>query len=874
MSSPINETDIEKRVHDALSDFRKAWRAGEKVFPGQFCSQYPELEPMLRERIDDFLFVAEDFVMRGERSDVSGQESVGSPDRTGMNIGDYRIIQQIGRGGMGTVYEAEQGSLNRRVALKILPPHLGLSVEAVLKFQREAEAGGRQRHPGIVAIHAVGEHDGSHYIAQELVEGGYTLSDMLEELSEKKEFTKGYFREAALLAFKVADALEHAHESGVIHRDIKPANILITLDGQPKVTDFGLARIEDAMSLSQTGDLAGTPYYMSPEQVKSRRGEIDKRTDIFSLGVTLYEMLTLTMPFDGDTTHDVLRKIIYLDPDDPHRLNPRVPRDLSVICLKAMEKDPDRRYQTMAMFAEDLGRFLSGDVIMAKPAGPGVRTWKRIRRNPVVSGALFVAFLALLSLFVLIPWYMIRLSDERDTAVRAGREAKKQATLAENRAWEIHRWKDIDLLYRLRAEEKNLWPAYPEMIPKLELWIAEAGGLIDRLGEQRRWLTGLSSKSGTMTPAEEVKLDRIRKSIEGVDELNGDSPGSFHDVNKRLSFALSVKEETVEKYQDEWNRAIASIRNREECPQYDGLEIEALVGFIPLWQDPESGLWEFAHFQTGKKPERDADGRIILAEETGLVFVLIPGGTFDMGAVLPTPEKPLGSPNVDPEAVSDQGPVHTVTVTAFLLSKYEMTQGQWLRFAGSNPSLFRPGIGVGHKGITLLHPVEQVSWMLSSTVMSRLKLRFPTEAEWEYAARAGTRTIWFTGNDKDSLEGSANLADRHFAKFGGIKQLPSEKWNDGYTAHAPVGIYRPNRFGLHDVLGNVFEWCQDSYSQTYENAPTDGSAYKSDKTTLRVSRGGDYACCASVCTISDRDRVHHYVIVSNRGVRPAVSLPE
>jgi len=334
-------------------------------------------------------------------------------------LDDFRILREIGKGGMGTVYEAEQISLNRRVALKILPPHLSLSDDAILKFRREAEAGGRQSHQAIVAVHAVGEQKGIHYIAQELVEGGSTLTDRMEEIRAEGDLLRGYFREAAQLAAEVADALQHAHDAGVIHRDVKPSNILITPDGDPKVTDFGLAKVEDALALSRTGDFAGTPYYMSPEQAASNRIGIDRRTDIFSLGATFYEMLTLTRPFQGKSSQEVLRKILLNEPPDPRRINEGVPRDLAVICLKAMEKDPSRRYQTMNDFADDLRRFLSGDVILARPAGLATRFMKRLRRNPAFSAAAAIAFIAVATLLGAVPWHIVQITAKRDTAEQA-----------------------------------------------------------------------------------------------------------------------------------------------------------------------------------------------------------------------------------------------------------------------------------------------------------------------------------------------------------------------------------------------------------------------------------------------------------------------
>ena len=406
-----NHSDESKRI---FSEFLSRRESGEEYTPEELMALHPELEDELRALFDDLKAGGD------RRSSVSGSGRQRSSDHRTVAmdvpgsspespaaprvVGDFRIICEIGSGGMGTVYEAEQISLKRRVALKVLPAHLSISADAVLKFRREAEAGGRQSHPGVVAIYNVGEEGGVHFIAQELVEGGITLADNLAEIRQSRPRPAGYFREAAALMVDVADALGHAHQAGVIHRDIKPSNILITAEGCPKVTDFGLAKVEDALSLSRTGDFAGTPYYMSPEQAASRRIGIDKRTDIFSLGVTFYELLALDRPFEGDTSHEVLRKILLDEPRDPRKLCARVPRDLAVICLKAMEKKPEARYASMDEFSNDLRRWLSGDVILARPAGPGARLWKRMKRSPAISAAISVALLAMIALLAYILW--------------------------------------------------------------------------------------------------------------------------------------------------------------------------------------------------------------------------------------------------------------------------------------------------------------------------------------------------------------------------------------------------------------------------------------------------------------------------------------
>lgn len=348
----------------------------------------------------------------------------------GRIFGDFKIIREIGAGGMATVYEAEQISLKRRVALKLLPSYMSFSERAVRKFLREAEAGGRQNHPGIVAIYAVGLHENCHYIAQELVGNGFTLAHGIDRQRREKEWPEGYFPKLAGLFAEIADALQHAHESGVIHRDVKPSNILLAPDGTPKVSDFGMARVEGALALSRTGEFSGTPYYMSPEQAVGRREEIDYRTDIYSLGVTLFEAITFKRPFGGEDTHAVVKRIVYSEPRDPRKLNPRVPRDLATICLKAMDKDPARRYQSMAEIAADLHRFQGGEEISARPQGAVVRMGRRIRRNPALTGLAGLAVASMLLLFLYMLWSYPKLMKERDSAIQARAAALEAAEKA------------------------------------------------------------------------------------------------------------------------------------------------------------------------------------------------------------------------------------------------------------------------------------------------------------------------------------------------------------------------------------------------------------------------------------------------------------
>ncbi len=348
----------------------------------------------------------------------------------GRTFGDFQLIRLLGRGGMGVVWEAEQVSLGRRVALKLLPPGANIAPSTLRRFQREAEAGGRLAHPGVVQVHAAGETEGVPWIAQELVGDGTTLADQFEALRRMKKPPEDWYAATAELFSDLAQALTVAHEVGVIHRDIKPANILLDADGRAKVADFGLAEVEGSLQISREGDFSGSPFYMSPEQAMAKRMGIDHRTDIFSLGTTLYEALTLQVAFPGDTREEVLGRIVSEDPPEPHKVRGRVPGDLSVICMKAIEKSPSRRYESMAAFAEDLERFLANQPILAKPPGPAARTWKWCLRHPAFATGIGVAGVS----FAVISWLLVETMAARAAESESASLARAAAVAAEESA--------------------------------------------------------------------------------------------------------------------------------------------------------------------------------------------------------------------------------------------------------------------------------------------------------------------------------------------------------------------------------------------------------------------------------------------------------
>ncbi len=323
-------------------------------------------------------------------------------------LGDFRMVRELGRGGMGIVYEAVQMSLGRRVALKILRDSSALDPRRLRRFQVEAQAAASLRHPHIVPVFATGSEDGIAYYAMEYIEcrdlariinelkrDGSTDSNRVEGWNttpRKPLFDQGssFVRDVARLARQAALALEHAHANDVLHRDVKPSNLLIDENGQLWITDFGLARIRGGLDLTQTDETLGTPRYMSPEQALGPRSPLDGRTDVYSLGATLYEFLTLKTPFPGDERHDLLRRITQEEPIPPRRVDPRVPVELETIVLKAMAKVPADRYATAADLADDLGRFLDDRPIRARRPSLLHRAGKwtrRHRRLMVVAGA-------------------------------------------------------------------------------------------------------------------------------------------------------------------------------------------------------------------------------------------------------------------------------------------------------------------------------------------------------------------------------------------------------------------------------------------------------------------------------------------------------
>jgi len=815
----------------------------------------------------------------------------------GKIVGEFRLVALLGQGGMGQVWEAEQLSLHRRVAVKFVRPERVTEKQLEL-FAREARAGGRLSHPGIVGVHAHGTSDGLAWIAMEHVSGAWTLRDFLDEVARAGETPAGYDRQVARLVIEIATAMQAAHEAGVIHRDLKPQNVLITPDDHPKVTDFGLARITDETALSQTGDFAGTYFYMSPEQVTAKRIAIDHRTDVFSLGIVLYELLALRRPFEGDTTHQVAEQIVMHDPVDPRTIRSKVPRDLAVIAGKALEKSRDKRYTTMGELAADLERFLADEPIRARPPGRLERAWKWARRNPAKSSVAAVVGLALVVISALLAANVQanRRLNESNVALAASEKeselrriaAERAAAAEKERADEVLRLSDLQDVDTLVAEASEHWPARPELIGQLSGWMERARALVAKRAEHAATLAELRRSAlpdaapdergawGYADDAERWWDAQLAGLIAGLDRLEAElmapdavTPAHGWSIGKRLAFAERMRAELAPggELARAWEAVLPAIRDDV------GTELGPQVGLVPLGQDPESGLWEFADMQTGVVPVRGANGRLVVGEESALVFVLVQGGSFLMGSQSTKSELPC----YDRDHAPDEGPAHEVTLSPYFLAKHELSQAQWLRLMATHPSHYSPSNWSPAwnrempRHIPTL-PVENVTWTECARVCRHFGWSLPSEAQWEFAARAESESPWWFGDDPRALATAGNIADQ---RSKGIAQagVIHADWDDGAAVVLPVDAQDPNPLGLHGMLGNVWEWCADGYfGDAYAHLPDLDPLAPTSSANARVRRGGSFMSTYTDSRSANRGNFGQESAIVDCGLRPARAI--
>jgi WD40 repeat protein len=410
--------DREQLLDEVITAYLKAAVTGADPDPAAWLARYPDLADELREFFADRRSVDRVAAPLRDRTLAPGGAFPPSAPGTVRYFGDYELLEEIARGGMGVVYRARQVSLNRQVALKMILTGQLATAADVTRFRAEAEAAANLDHPNILPIYEVGEHAGQQYFSMKLNEGGSLAACGLAGKDTK----------VAGLMETVARAVHFAHQRGILHRDLKPANILLDADGRPYVTDFGLAkRLAVDAGVTQSGAIVGTPSYMAPEQARAEKG-LTVAADVYALGAILYELLTGRPPFRAATPLDTVLQVIEKEPEPPRRLRPDVPADLETICLKCLQKEPGKRYASAVELAEDLHRFQRGEPISARPVGRLERAWRWCRRNPAVAALTTTAALALLGGAAVSTFFAFQ-ADRRARDVQKASSAKDEALL-------------------------------------------------------------------------------------------------------------------------------------------------------------------------------------------------------------------------------------------------------------------------------------------------------------------------------------------------------------------------------------------------------------------------------------------------------------
>ncbi|MBZ0154475.1 MAG: protein kinase [Planctomycetes bacterium] len=757
-------------------------------------------------------------------------------------VGPFRVLERIGSGGMGVVWLAERREpIEQRVALKVIrSDRLDKAYRA--RFEMEQQALSRMDHPNIARLLDAGDDAGQSWFAMEYVPG-QPLADYCAEHRLSIE-------QRLALFLQICDGVQHAHVKGILHRDLKPGNILVReVDGRPvaKIIDFGLAQPVDPLQIRATlhespRQIVGTFAYMSPEQALRTEGDLDTRTDVYSLGVVLYELLTGQLPIDlGEVERhgiawfgEFLREHEPPKPStrlstlgerlsttaaerclSPQRLRAFVRGELDWVTMKALARDRQRRYLTVQQLRGDVERFLKHHPVEAGPPGFAYSARKWLRRHRTAVGMAVGATVALSTLVTMdLAHAATTLRLEREAAL-ASEPMVAEGLLEARRAF--------------GCEEGSEAPAL--------VWLERVRTLLDHVPQQRE------RASAAGDPALAGYLQQTVPALTAATTEVEDLIAGIRWVREQMHELTAVWHECAQ-------AVIADTR-------YGLRSLPPQFGLVPLGRDPQSGLFEFELLDARgrdaggeRRVLRGADGALEFGVMANAVFVLLPGGTFTMGT------DPADQDWFDARTDAAEAPAHEVSVTAFFCGKYEATQAQCCGGAEDDPSYWQlrevllrqkelrdAGVATDvertRRTVTRPLPISDLTWVEASQASRRLGVRLLREAEWELAARAGTAGPWSCDDDEATLRRHGNLADCLSADVRLPLGASGKRWlvgSDGFAPPAGIGLFLPNTFGLHDMHGNVFEWCAEPMLD-YER---DGVANIGRVERSRVLRGGSF----------------------------------
>lgn len=731
----------------------------------------------------------------GDATATASTEATTSPRDFGSlpDIPGYAVEAEIARGGMGVVYRARHLRLNRPAAIKMILGGKYHDPTARVRFLIEAEAVAALDHPQVVHVHEFGTHDGQPFFALEFVGGG-TLADKLKRDGRPTSLA------AAEMVAKLADAISAAHARGIVHRDLKPANVLLTEAGEPKVADFGLAKVGES-DMTATGTVMGTPSYMSTEQAAGRTKEVGTGTDVYALGAILYELLAGRPPFLGESTMETIQHVLTREPERPRAVNPTVPRDLETIALKCLAKEPARRYATAAELGADLRAYLAGRPIAARPVGRIERAAKWVRRNPVVTGAAAAVVLAL-TVGTTVSYLKYRDAEvQKGIAQGKEREANDEAEKARKEAEKARKAREflVSIFQKAETDVKGGNVTVRQLLAEADTRIpAEFADQPELRGELVAALDKVKRGIGRRTP--QAMILQVRGGVQ-------------------LQSAAGAPKTAVP-------NALVNLDDRLTVPPDAQVQLVFLSDLHKEWVRPGR---EVTIATGGCEPAdavRERDSSVMMP------FVRLPKGTFYMGW-----DGQKGSAK------------KTEIQEDFEIAVHDVTQGQWEAVMGKNPSHFsRTGSGrnnvldISDEELKLF-PVETVSWDDCQEFLKKLNekerasgwvYRLPTEAEWKYCCRGGA-TSEADCSHHFYLDKPTNDISSTQANFNG--NFPFGRGEKGPFLERPtrVGSYPSNKLGLCDMHGNVWQWTSTA-----------------DEASIRATRGGSWLCNGEDCRAASR----------------------